>query len=609
MATVKYNATTGKKLSSGEKTTDAKGNTYTQGQSFSAPSTGTGGTKSAIQRVITDSGTYNIASSANADDFISSLAGGKPQVAETPPETPGLTPPTSQIPVQTPMNPGATPQVPFDQALKNLGPNASSQQKGALAQTYQNKYQQAHQQLAGTPMPNEVGAAKGLATSTMNQISPLQEDTSAVDMMLSENKDFQALGKMFNDYYSPNNQKSSLMDSYKKLYKQSGLDELDEEIIDAKTIIEGTEDDIRNEVQMAGGFGTDSQVQALALSRNKSLLKNYNNLVAMREMKQNNLDTMVDLTEKDRVYADQKFDRMVNFGMQIVNYRDKFIQNARDQYNKYTPQQLQSMLAGNPNQLRYAEEILGVGKGGIEKLANAPLSEEAQLDLDYKKEQILNMKAQRANIYSDIAARNADNTVMVDQNGKVLLPQKEGMKINKEIANTDAFKAITKGKDSLQFLNEFESLFKETGATSAVWSPRQNSKLKTKYNTAILNLKEFFNLGVLNGPDEAILRGVLPDPTNRSATLNVLSAGIYNPATATKSGIDNMKKMIESSLDERYKSLTSQYGDYSGQSVGAVRDLNRIYVDQKSKVNPEVQKLIQENPDLTEDDIIMILSE
>lgn len=39
MATVQYDAKTGKKLSAGQTTTDAKGNTYTQGQTFSAPST------------------------------------------------------------------------------------------------------------------------------------------------------------------------------------------------------------------------------------------------------------------------------------------------------------------------------------------------------------------------------------------------------------------------------------------------------------------------------------------------------------------------------------------------------------------------------------------
>ncbi len=39
-ATVKYSATTGKKLKAGEKTTDAKGNTYTQGQSISTSSGG-----------------------------------------------------------------------------------------------------------------------------------------------------------------------------------------------------------------------------------------------------------------------------------------------------------------------------------------------------------------------------------------------------------------------------------------------------------------------------------------------------------------------------------------------------------------------------------------
>jgi len=538
-----------------------------------------------------DAATGKLKTGANLDSSLQQMADQNPEAADLAMDKLGYTNSPNADTVGFDAKTGA-PLAPGATTTDALGNTFTQGQKFKDAFAAQNA--------TGMQAPVTQGAANPFMPAPENQ-----EDNSIIDMAVQEA--MQPITDLYVDYFSPENQRKSLFEMAKPYMKE--LDNLDEEIIDAKTIIEGTEDDIRNEIEMAGGFGTDSQVQALALGRNKVLLKNYNNLVAMRESKATQMDTMMDWADKDRTYADKQFDKMIDYQTQMVEFRDKFIQNARDQYNKYTPQQLNAMLAGNPRQLAFAEQILGVGEGGIAKLASAPLSEEAQLDLDYKKEQILNMKAQRANIYSDIAARNADNTVMVDQNGKVLLPQKESMKINKEIANTDAFKAITKGKDSLQFLNEFESLFKETGATSAVWSPRENSKLKTKYNTAILNLKEFFNLGVLNGPDEAILRGVLPDPTNRSATLNVASLGIYNPATATRSGIENMKKMIESSLDERYKSLTSQYGDYSAQSVGAVRDLNRIYVDQKSKVNPEVQKLIQENPDLTEDDIIMILSE
>lgn len=239
---------------------------------------------------------------------------------------------------------------------------------GATPTAIPSPYEQGWAKLQGTPAPQDAG--QGMM-GVQGAIPPAEPDMSATDALLQEDKGWQQLLQTKEEYFNPDNQKASLMDTYNKLYKKSGLEQLDEEIMDAKTIIEGTEDDIRNEVEMAGGFGTDSQVQALALSRNKTLLKNYNNLVALRESKEERLNNMLNFAEKDRAYADQQFDRALNYEMQMLNYRQKFTQNAQDQYNKYDPVTLQAMLSGNPRQLAFAEQILGVGPGGIAKMANA----------------------------------------------------------------------------------------------------------------------------------------------------------------------------------------------------------------------------------------------
>ena len=217
--------------------------------------------------------------------------------------------------------------------------------------------------------------------------------------------------------------------------------------------------------------------------------------------------------------------------------------------------------------------------------------------------------ATAASIYAAAGDYLADSSsaTVVDTSGRIIPTRAEAQKLNKELTGTDTYKAIIKGQDSLQFLKSFEDLFNETGATSGVFSPRKNAELKAKYNAAILNLKEFFNLGVLNGPDEAILRSVLPDPTNRSAFATTASLGIYKPSANTKAGIDNMKAMIDASLDTRYKTLVNQYGDYSADSVSSLADLQRIYIEQKAKINPEVKKMVEDNPDLTTDDLVSII--
>jgi len=304
--------------------------------------------------------------------------------------TPSLGVPTniSNPEATTKAIPQATPTeqdiVNFDAKTRQpLAPGQSTTDALGNTSTQGNKFKEAHAQLKGMEAPADAGQGKMLAGQALNQVAPPEPDMSVVDDFIMQDKGTQELATKYKEYFDPENQKSSLLDTYNKLYKKSGIQQLDEEIIDAQTIIDGTEDDIRNEVEQAGGFATDSQVQALALSRNKILLKNYNNLVALRESKSQHLDTMLNFAEKDRAYADQQIDRMFNYDMQMNSLREKFIQNSRDQYNRYEPAQLQAMLANNPRQLAFAEDIMGLGRGGLAKLASVKTTaqklDEAQL--------------------------------------------------------------------------------------------------------------------------------------------------------------------------------------------------------------------------------------
>ena len=181
-------------------------------------------------------------------------------------------------------------------------------------------------------------------------------------------------------------------------------------------------------------------------------------------------------------------------------------------------------------------------------------------------------------------------------------------KINKEIVNNDAYKVIRKGQDSLQYLTDFEKAF-DTYGLQTVPGPGKG-ELASKYQTAILNLKEFFNLGVLNGPDLTVLEGIMPSPVKNPAT--VFGVPVYPKkfqgiASAVSEGIKTLKGNMEKTLDDRYQSLSTQYGDYSSESVKALQDLNRIYVNQKAMLNPNVKRMLDENPELTPEDILTIL--
>lgn len=513
---------------------------------------------------------------------------------------------------------------------------------------------------SGQPVPETQGEANtALKALTPVAPKPVQPTPlSGIESLLAEDKGYQQLlanQKLFNDTIT---QRASLADEYKALIKESGVAEINTELLDMKNLLEGQEDAVREEITKTGGWASEQQVQLLTQSRNKVLIKNYQNLLDTKNSLMETVNTMIGLAGQDRQFAMQAISQKMNLDNQLIQYRDNMQQKAVEQY-KYIADKMgfDGLLAQTGNDPYYVsliEKTLGLGEDGLTQLANQAIEERAlkqeeqslkieglrsglktdvlqrqtlksgletdvlqraklQSDIEIAKQETpLNLalkKAQIANIYSDIAKRNSEGTIMVDQYGKVVPKQEEAMKINKELVNSDAYKAITKAKDSLQYLKTFEDTFNKTGSTSAVFSPRQNAALKAKYNTAILNLKEFFNLGVLNGPDEKILRSVLPDPTSRSAVLTGLSLGIYKPSAGTRAGIDNMKKMIETSLDDRYKSLSSQYGDYSSSSVNGIGDLNRVYVEQKGKLNPEISKMLKDNPNLTYEDIIQVITQ
>jgi hypothetical protein len=220
----------------------------------------------------------------------------------------------------------------------------------------------------------------------------------------------------------------------------------------------------------------------------------------------------------------------------------------------------------------------------------------------------LTKQKQLENIQSEINKRNNENKpVFLDTEGKIVVDRTEAQKVSKELVSNDAYKAIQKSKDSLLYLKNFEEALNEFGSTSEVFDPIKNSELKAKYNAATLNLKEFFNLGVLNGPDLSIIQGVLPNPSDTSNFRKFVQLGTYQPGTASSSGLNSIKKMVETTLDDRYKSIRTQYSPYSPQSVAALADANRIYIEQKSALNPNIQQLVDENPNLSDEEILTIM--
>lgn len=250
------------------------------------------------------------------------------------------------------------------------GPQAPVATPGAAPTPTQNKFQQglATAQSSGIPVPQDPGQARAAATSYL----PKETNTQAVDTMLTDDPMINSIMQNVATLLNPKNQTTTLMQDYKKLYKESGLKDINEELIDAETIIDGTEDDIRNEIQTAGGMATDSQVVAMGLSRNKSILKRYNQLVQMKSDATNQLNTMLSLNQQDKQMAQERLTTQINTMFQFANFRQQTINAAREtaQWTAQTmgADGLYNSVAADPVQLARTEKILGLSPGGLQKI-------------------------------------------------------------------------------------------------------------------------------------------------------------------------------------------------------------------------------------------------
>lgn len=274
-----------------------------------------------------------------------------------------------------------------------------------------NRYKATHAALtaSGAAAPNSAADA----LSQTSQVMPDQGPNTAMVNAALQTPEFTALTKLANDYFSPENQKTSLLDQYNQMYNASGLAGLDEQILNASNVINGTEDDIRSEIQKAGGFGTNSQVMAMASARNKVLLQNYNTMVQQKTTAEAHLSTMIGLAGQDRTYAAQQFSAQLGVIGQMATFRQQAQNNVKEGFNNLIAKVgyggAYEAYKNDPQQLSMLEQTMGLPPGGLKKLSTyvAPLTPAEQLDMQVKQAQIEASKANTAQSYAAIAKDQA----------------------------------------------------------------------------------------------------------------------------------------------------------------------------------------------------------
>lgn len=423
----------------------------------------------------------------------------------------------------------------------------TADQNTQLLQKYRNSFQQAQGQTAPTTT-GEGSAMVNKYTGGATQMPSI----NPVDTLLAQDKGYQDLLKMYQDYNSSQKQQESLSAEYDRLSKESGLEGINTQLINSKNIINGTEQDIRNEISAVGGFGTESQVQALASARNKGLIQNYNNLVDMANNIQDRIKTMVGLSAQDRQYAQQNFENQMNFQEQMQNYREKFINNAKEGFNavlnKVGYAGLYQALQNNPQELALAERTLGLGPGGLAQLATykEPLSEMDQLDIRYKKAQI-------SNINSEIAKRNFE---MQQANMPGVVPPQ----ILSKIESSGEYKTINGLLPAIQAIRTYQDAITKYGTVSL--DGAESGALSSAYGNALAAWKTLAGLGALSGADFDLAENAIPKTgllamTRTSTALAKLGGSLENAITQAENMTDRLSKvypqastLLQSQLDD-----------------------------------------------------------
>ncbi len=341
----------------------------------------------------------------------------------------------------------------------------------AQNQDLSKKYLDAYNAKKGTTVPDTAAQASSAIDSYFQsnpQAQTTQDPTKQfMDTYASMNPVEANLFQQLSTLASTQTNQQSFTDLFKQESAAQGIPELNLQLADINKIMDGTEDDIRAEITNAGGFATESQVQALVGARNKNLLKQANYLTDVINAKNDYVDHIVSLTQADRQQVNDDLDRKLGITTTLANLADKMQSNAKENYQNIIDsvgwEGLSKTLQGNPTQTAAVEKMFGLAPGELQALAayKKPLTAAEQLQNE-------NQQLQNQKLKQDLATGPAKSKLQfvagtANQPGGVFNP------------DTGVFTPTTGTQDntmnlalSQQTINDTDALAKNPSLASAV---------------------------------------------------------------------------------------------------------------------------------------------
>ncbi len=242
------------------------------------------------------------------------------------------------------------------------------------------------------------------ALSQPDQVRSIADTTSEAQKQMDELQGL--LQQKMDSFMNPSSQQQTYQDYYNQLASQQGLPALDMQAINLQNIIAGTEDDIRNEIKAGGGFADESQVAALAATRNKVLTNELNSLNNLRQYKSDWINNQMSLYKEDQTTAANNFDKLFGYADKVASLQNTIdnsgFKNTLAYWNYQQKQQTQdinqlkflssqgSLGSLSDSDIEYYSQSLGIDPQTIK---DAATNSDAKWNLD---NQLLIKKAQAA---------------------------------------------------------------------------------------------------------------------------------------------------------------------------------------------------------------------
>ncbi len=138
---------------------------------------------------------------------------------------------------------------------------------------------------------------------------------------------------------------------------------------------------------------------------------------------------------------------------------------------------------------------------------------------------------------------------------------------------TEANKAVMAYESLVKGLDDYEKVFARTGA--AVVPGADKDALLTARRGLQLQMKELFNLGVLNGPDLELMDTMLVDPTSMSnAALDAV--GIASMEKRFADNLAQVRKMMKDMVEPKLKALGKDGGSGSQAAPAVPADIDAL---------------------------------